>query len=456
MTTLGKTLTVLAVILAIGVGLVVWKNRIGGTRHDDENLNKISKEDMQLLLKDVNPLMLKRLSEDPDAKKKYTESLQQFLAVSNEARAEGLANDPKIKPFLEFIRAQVIASSYDREKNKDKGAALPPFSFIKKEEVDAFYQNPDNEAGFNELYKALIAQGKEENPDAPEPSAEQIQQLKEQYAKVKIYETEAEEAKLGDEFDRKVALQVKLQQAALLNQVFAQKTLKDKVAVTDEEVQQYIAAHPEFDPKAKKAKAEEILQRAKSGEDFAKLANEYSEDPGNKDFKTGAPQGGLYKDVKKGQMMPEFEQAALALEPGQIADAPVETKYGYHIIKLERKGATKDKDGKEQDTYDVRHILISTLFKDPENPLGQPIPVTDKIKADLEEEKAKKVLDEIKAKNPVEVEDFEVPKPSDEQMQQLQQQMMQQQMPPGVSAPPSGDEDAAPPVREPRKAAPKR
>jgi len=433
LSTLAKGLTVLAVILAIGVGLVVWKAKVGGAgvgHSSEESLTRLTKEDMQILFKDADPMALKKMSEDAEFRQKRIDGLKEFLAVANQARKEGLANDPKYKPFIEFIRSEVIATNYDQEKNKDKGQQMPPFSFIKKEDVDAFYQAPGNEEKFNELLKAITEQGKEEAPDAPDPTPEQIEQLKDEYAKVKIYEKEADEkkAELSEDFKRKTDLQVRLQQASFLNQIYAKNVLKDKVKVSDEEVQQYIAAHPELDPKAKKAKADEILQRAKAGEDFAKLANEFTEDPGNKDFKTGTPQGGLYKDIKKGQMMPEFEQAALALEPGKITDTPVETKYGYHIIKLERKGTTKGTDGKDEETYDVRHILISTMFKDPENPFGQPMAITEKVKADLQKEKSDKILAEIKANNPIEVEEFEVPKPSDEQIQQMQQQMQQQMM----------------------------
>ena len=44
----------------------------------------------------------------------------------------------------------------------------------------------------------------------------------------------------------------------------------------------YIADHPEFDPAQKRAQAQQILDRAKAGEDFAALANEFTQDPGNK------------------------------------------------------------------------------------------------------------------------------------------------------------------------------
>jgi hypothetical protein len=150
-----------------------------------------------------------------------------------------------------------------------------------------------------------------------------------------------------------------------------------------------------------------------------------------------------------------FEQAALALEPGQIADNLVETPYGYHIIKLEKKGEGKDANGQPAETYDVRHILITTTVKDPTNPMGREIPVTESVKAKLAEEKQKQVLDEIVANNPVEVvEDFTVPQPSEEDLQKMQQQM-QQQMPSRMQPPPDGEIEP-PKIQEPKKPQPKK
>src|SRR5664280_797402 len=80
---------------------------------------------------------------------------------------------------------------------------------------------------------------------------------------------------------------------------------------------------------AKKKQMESILKRTQAGEDFGKLAKEYSEDPGSKD------KGGEYK-FPRGQMMPEFEAAAFSLNTNQVSDI-VTTKYGYHIIKLSEK-----------------------------------------------------------------------------------------------------------------------
>jgi parvulin-like peptidyl-prolyl isomerase len=131
-------------------------------------------------------------------------------------------------------------------------------------------------------------------------------------------------------------------------------------------------------------------------------------------------------------MVPAFEQAALALQPGQVSPDLVETDYGYHIIKLEKKGEGKDPSGQPTETYDVRHILISTGYKDPSNPMGREMPVKAYVRSKLEEEKEKQVIEELVANNHVEVpQDFTVPPVSEEQIKEMmdkQQQQMQQPM----------------------------
>jgi peptidyl-prolyl cis-trans isomerase SurA len=94
--------------------------------------------------------------------------------------------------------------------------------------------------------------------------------------------------------------------------------------------------------------AEEILDSLKNGADFARLAKEYSDDPGS------ASEGGDLGFVKRGIFFPEFEAAAFALEEGELSDV-VESPVGLHIIQLiERRG----------ESIHTRHILLKIKSDD--------------------------------------------------------------------------------------------
>lgn len=94
--------------------------------------------------------------------------------------------------------------------------------------------------------------------------------------------------------------------------------------------------------------AVQIASRAKAGEDFAQLARENSDDPGS------GQNGGSLGVFGKGQMVPEFENAAFALEEGQISD-PVKSDFGWHIIRLDRKVNTNP----AEPQIEASHILVS-------------------------------------------------------------------------------------------------
>ncbi len=471
-------------IIGIGFGLVVWKKKVGGQA--SESLNSISRQEVEMLLADVaksNPMVLKRFTEDPDQKKQQLENLKQLFAFASQAQKDGLANDPKNKQELENIQEEVTAVNYDREMNKDKGP-MPPFGFISEDMIKDYWgqsttppaakgwfsslmdkiglgeaaETRTHEVEFQDFLDTKIALLKSGNPQMAdrEISEDEKNQARDIFAKIRIYYAEYKNkqaaGQISKELSDRIALQVKLQKAQFLARIYAD-TVADKLKVTDEEVDKYIAEHKEYDPAEKRKKAEDLLNRAKAGEDFATLANQNSDDPGNKDQKTGELQGGAYKDVQKGRMMPAFEQAALALQEGQVAPDLVETDYGFHIIKLDRKLGKKA--GSNDETYDVRHILISTGVKDdkatkPGMPPAREVPVKDYVREKLETEKEKALIDQIVAANNVSVpEDFTVPEVTEEQMQQMRQKQMQQMQ--QMQPPPGADADAPPAANKPSK-----
>ncbi|MGQ9456400.1 MAG: peptidylprolyl isomerase [Armatimonadota bacterium] len=145
----------------------------------------------------------------------------------------------------------------------------------------------------------------------------------------------------------------------------AEKTVQKQVKVTDAEYAEWIKARhilvrfpAEEKDQAKKEeiakqKADEIYARIKNGEDFAKLADEYSEDPGNTDSKTGKKKGGDLGWFSRGRMVQEFEKKAFELKAGEVSE-PVKTFYGYHIIKVDKLG----RDATPEEKVELNKLIL--------------------------------------------------------------------------------------------------
>lgn len=96
------------------------------------------------------------------------------------------------------------------------------------------------------------------------------------------------------------------------------------------------------------SQAQDLIKRINAGEDFAELAKEFSADPGS------GSQGGSLGSFGKGMMVKEFEEAAFALAIDEVTQEPVESQFGFHIIK-------KTGGSEKKSLEDMKAEILQTL-----------------------------------------------------------------------------------------------
>lgn len=101
-----------------------------------------------------------------------------------------------------------------------------------------------------------------------------------------------------------------------------------RFATAEERRARHILINFGADKDAARQRLEALAAKIGKGADFASFAGSHSEDPGSKN------KGGDLGWIKRGQMLEKFEQALFALAPGEVSE-PVETEFGWHLIKLE-------------------------------------------------------------------------------------------------------------------------
>jgi peptidyl-prolyl cis-trans isomerase C len=227
-------------------------------------------------------------------------------------------------------------------------------------EYEELVKAPDKEMKIKELKekildqmideKVLIHEAKKKKIDVSNKQVQDgIEEIKKRFATEAEYNQELARQGLGEE---KFKQQVKEQ--IMVIKLIDQEVKAKVVPPTDRDIEDFYKQHesemvqPEqvrvrnilikVDEKTDKTEAlkriKEILNEAKKGTSFAELAKKYSEDP-------SAAKGGDIGFFARGQMVRKFEDAAFALNVGEISDV-VETEFGYHLIQcLEKKAAEK-------------------------------------------------------------------------------------------------------------------
>ncbi len=366
-----------------------------------ECTKRITTADWLTLMRSVNetnPGLVNLMFTDADVRKGQVDNMRELLAIACEAVRDRIAETEPYRSELANIELEVTAVALDRFKYPAAGRS--PFENITAEQIAAFYKIAGNEKRFDAFLATKVALLElDDLPGGSRPvTDEERVQARDQFARMSITAAGKRSRTSGvtADFNSRVALMIKLQQAQFLARSYGRK-MADSYTVSESEIKAYIAASPELSTDDERARANEVLRRALAGEDFASLADQFSEDPGNRD--SDKSNGGAYFDVPKGRMITEFEKAALSLEPGKIYSELVETDYGFHVIKLDRVGDRTD----PEMTYDVRHILISTVVSDPDDPGIAEMPIKDFVRNKLESEKESKNIDRIIAAKPIEI-----------------------------------------------------
>ncbi|HMJ25321.1 MAG TPA: peptidylprolyl isomerase [Pyrinomonadaceae bacterium] len=399
--------------ILFSIGLIVWQ-----VKASHGSAVNLTADDMTQIAQDQAPQARQRLATNDVARKDFAKNVRELLAVAEEARSKGIAYRPEIKRQLELIRAIVISQSYAESQASNPGAA---------QASEADIENLFKEAGQEDRFNQFLKDAQANNPTmaSQQIPPEQLKEIRKQLGQVLIGERRGTAA--GLDRKRSVELQIMLEQSRLLASTYAKETLIPNTKATEAEISAYIAKHPELDTKQARTKAEEVLKRVKAGEDFAKLAKEFSTDPGSKE------KGGDLGWFGHGQMVPEFEKAAFALQPGQVSEI-VESQFGFHIIKVDEK-KTETKDGKPEEQVHARHILIAAGAP---NPFGAPKSPMDQARDAVEQEKEKAMIEEIVKRQGSHItiaDNFSVTAPPPQQMQQGLPPGMMPEGPPDTTSP---------------------
>lgn len=375
MNTSGKAIAAIVVVILLAGALILAQ-----FRSSQPKSIKLSAEQMSLLVKELlPPPQQQQLASDPEKRKAFAKQIRELLALGQAAEGKEFGQTEEIRSQIELQTNLALRDAYEK-----KNPGPPPTD----EEVNAYYQAHPNE------WEAFLSANPQFRQQA---SGAQGEGIKKEFGQIKLLAERARREGLDQEEATKLRVLLGRSQALARAYIGDLQKNMDKL-VTDADIEAHYNEHKdEFEevrarhilvstqesededkkPLTKdeaRKKAQSLLDRIRKGEDFAKLAQENSDDPSSK------PNGGEMDFFSRGAMVKSFEDAAFSLEPGEVSDL-VESEFGFHIIKVEERR--------------------SANLSDPQT--------RQKITQKLQQEKFEKELERITTSGSVEVaEDFTV------------------------------------------------
>ncbi|MEZ5930609.1 MAG: peptidylprolyl isomerase [Alphaproteobacteria bacterium] len=183
----------------------------------------------------------------------------------------------------------------------------------------------------------------------------------------KLLEFEAEKSDLADDPDVQPALaqaRAAVLRDAMLRRKVEEGSTDEALKARYEEMKKadgfaYEEVHARHILLASEDDAKAVITELEGGADFETLAKEKSTGP-------SGPQGGDLGYFRKGQMVPEFGDAAFAMEIGSTSSEPVQTQFGFHVIKVEdkRKVEPSFEESEPQIRQDVAREIVTALVED--------------------------------------------------------------------------------------------
>lgn len=419
----GKAIAAIVVVAALAAGGLLAQKYSTSSGSSSPSYN-LSAHDMEILVGEIMPPpQLQALAANPEQKKDFVKQLKEVLSVAQYAEQNGYAEKPDVQTQLALQTDLVLQDSYSKKN---------PTVKVEDDEINKYLTDHPNE------FEQLINSNPQLKAQAQGPQAEGI---KKEFAQIKLLAARARQEKLDQEEATKLKMMVS--RSFTLRSAYLKELSENGNLVTDADIEKYYKEHPEefeevrarhiligtsadpeppqpkgdaskpvAEPKAltkdeAKKKAQSILDRLRKGEDFAKLAEENSTDPGSK------VKGGDLGYFPKGMMVPEFDKAAFSLKTGELSDL-IETQFGYHIIKVE--------------DHRTKPISDETVKKQ----------VSDKLKQTKLEEEVKKISDNSKVQI---AEDFNITAKPMEPQPQMQ-----------LPTPDAGTMQSPPPAPAPKTA----